>query len=146
VEGSRVRRFGAPVGREYPAVVEEHDAVAQQAPALLRVADDHVGRRACDIAGGRALRFMGAHGQPPSGCCGLELAQYAVEATEIAQSRTDGQGADATLITVGVLKPEHVGGAVQSIRKAGTVVVVSGGPAGNQSVPLDLRSPRMGAG
>lgn len=60
------------------------------------------------------------------------------EATEIAQSRTDGQGADATLITVGVLKPEHVGGAVQSIRKAGTVVVVSGGPWGIQSVPLDL--------
>jgi S-(hydroxymethyl)glutathione dehydrogenase/alcohol dehydrogenase len=34
--------------------------------------------------------------------------------------------------------PERVGQAVQSIRKAGTVVIVSGGPGGIQSVPLDL--------
>ena len=44
MEGRRVRRFGTAVGQEQPAVVEEHDAVAQQAPALFGVAGNDVGR------------------------------------------------------------------------------------------------------
>ena len=45
------------------------------------------------------------------------------EAAEFARSVTDGQGADAAIVTTGVLKTEHVAQAFQSIRKAGTVVV-----------------------
>jgi len=45
------------------------------------------------------------------------------EATEYAQSVTEGQGADATIITIGVVQGEHVGQAVASIRKGGTVVL-----------------------
>jgi S-(hydroxymethyl)glutathione dehydrogenase/alcohol dehydrogenase len=45
------------------------------------------------------------------------------EATEFAQRVTDGQGADAAIVTVGILKTEHVSQAFQAIRKAGTVVV-----------------------
>ena len=45
------------------------------------------------------------------------------EAAEFARSVTNGQGADAAVVTVGVLKTEHVSQAFQAIRKAGTVVV-----------------------
>ena len=45
------------------------------------------------------------------------------EATELAKQLTNGQGADTAIITVGVVKPEHVGQAMAAIRKAGTVVV-----------------------
>jgi S-(hydroxymethyl)glutathione dehydrogenase/alcohol dehydrogenase len=45
------------------------------------------------------------------------------EAAEFARSVTNGQGADAAIVTTGVLKTEHVAQAFQSIRKAGTVVV-----------------------
>ncbi|MFC7575171.1 zinc-binding dehydrogenase [Klenkia terrae] len=45
------------------------------------------------------------------------------QATEFAQSITEGQGADVALITVGVLKPEHPAQGLASIRKGGTVVV-----------------------
>ena len=45
------------------------------------------------------------------------------EAAEFARSVTDGQGADAAVVTTGVLKTEHVAQAFQAIRKAGTVVV-----------------------
>jgi hypothetical protein len=61
LEELRARRFSAPVRQEQPAVVEEHDAVAQQAPALFGVAGNDVGRRARDIACGRAVWFMAAH-------------------------------------------------------------------------------------
>ncbi len=47
------------------------------------------------------------------------------EATELAKQFTNGQGADQTIVTVGVIKPEHVGQAMASIRKAGTVVVTA---------------------
>jgi len=63
-----VRRFSAPVGQEQPTVVEEHDAIAQQAPALFSVAGNDVSRHAPGIAWGRALRFMAAHDSPAS-CC-----------------------------------------------------------------------------
>lgn len=46
------------------------------------------------------------------------------EASAIARELTDGQGADATIVTVGVTTGKHVGKALQSVRKAGTCVVV----------------------
>ena len=46
------------------------------------------------------------------------------EAAEIARSCTDGQGADAAIVTVGVTRGEHVGQALRAVRKAGTCVVV----------------------
>jgi NDMA-dependent alcohol dehydrogenase len=49
------------------------------------------------------------------------------EATELAQSVTNGQGADAAIVTVGVLRQEHVLDAFRAVRKAGTVVVTGVG-------------------
>ena len=49
------------------------------------------------------------------------------EAAEFARSVTDGQGADAAVVTTGVLKTEHVAQAFDAIRKAGTVVVTGVG-------------------
>jgi Zn-dependent alcohol dehydrogenase len=49
------------------------------------------------------------------------------EAAEFARSVTDGQGADAAIVTTGVLKTEHVAKAFSAIRKAGTVVVTAVG-------------------
>jgi S-(hydroxymethyl)glutathione dehydrogenase/alcohol dehydrogenase len=51
------------------------------------------------------------------------------EAAEFARSVTNGQGADAALVTTGVLKTEHVAQAFSAIRKAGTVVVTGLGNA-----------------
>nr|WP_222131895.1 NDMA-dependent alcohol dehydrogenase [Pseudonocardia sp. C8] len=45
------------------------------------------------------------------------------EAADFARSLTDGQGADSTIVTVGILRSKHVGQALESVRKAGTVVV-----------------------
>ena len=53
-----MRCLGVAAGQEQPAVVEEHDAVAQHAPALFGVAGDDVGRRAVGIARGRASGFV----------------------------------------------------------------------------------------
>jgi NDMA-dependent alcohol dehydrogenase len=60
------------------------------------------------------------------------------EATELAKSMTNGQGADATIVTVGVLQPEHVGQAFASIRKGGTVVVTSIGKFREIGIPVPL--------
>jgi S-(hydroxymethyl)glutathione dehydrogenase/alcohol dehydrogenase len=49
------------------------------------------------------------------------------EAAEFARSVTNGQGADAAVVTTGVLKTEHVAQAFSAIRKAGTVVVTAVG-------------------
>ena len=65
------------------------------------------------------------------------------EATQIAQDLTDGQGADATIVTVGVTTGEHVGQAVNAIRKGGVVVVTGAGPAKVSMVPIDLLSLAM---
>jgi NDMA-dependent alcohol dehydrogenase len=45
------------------------------------------------------------------------------DATEFALSVTNGQGADAAVVTTGVLETGHVSSAFAAIRKAGTVVV-----------------------
>lgn len=47
------------------------------------------------------------------------------EATELARSFTNGQGADSTVITVGELLPPHITQAYTSVRKGGTVVVTA---------------------
>lgn len=61
------------------------------------------------------------------------------EATELAQQFTNGQGADSAIITVGVIKPEYVGQAMASIRKAGTVVVTAlGNIADTTPLPVSL--------
>jgi S-(hydroxymethyl)glutathione dehydrogenase/alcohol dehydrogenase len=57
------------------------------------------------------------------------------EASEFARSVTFGQGADATIVTVGILKQEHVLEAFRAIRKAGTVVVTG---VGNFRERIDL--------
>ena len=58
------------------------------------------------------------------------------EATELARSVTDGQGADSTIITVGVLSGEHIGQAFDSVRKGGTVVVTAVAPMALSSIPV----------
>jgi NDMA-dependent alcohol dehydrogenase len=73
----------------------------------------------------------------------LELgATHAVEsmaeATEIAQGFTNGQGADVSIVTIGVTKPEHVGDAFSSIRKQGTVVVTGLGDITEVGVPIPI--------
>ncbi|UUZ58119.1 NDMA-dependent alcohol dehydrogenase [Nocardioides sp. B-3] len=60
------------------------------------------------------------------------------EATEIAQSFTNGQGADSAIITVGVTTGEHLGRAMASIRKAGTVVVTGLGNIAEVGAPVSL--------
>ena len=60
------------------------------------------------------------------------------EATELAQSVTNGQGADSAIIAVGVTTGEHLGQALASIRKAGTVVVTGLGNIAEIGAPISL--------
>ena len=62
------------------------------------------------------------------------------EATEIARSFTNGQGADSCIVCIGVTTGEHVAQAVEAIRKAGTCVL-TGLPraADDVSLPISLR-------
>ena len=60
------------------------------------------------------------------------------EATAFARSVTNGQGADATIVTVGVIKGEHVAQALASVRKAGTVVVTAMGNLMEVGAPISL--------
>lgn len=60
------------------------------------------------------------------------------EATELARSLTNGQGADATIVTIGVVRGEHVGQALASIRKAGTVVLTGLGNITEVGAPIAL--------
>lgn len=45
------------------------------------------------------------------------------EATELARSMSNGQGADASIVTIGVVKGAHVGQALTAIRKGGVCVL-----------------------
>jgi NDMA-dependent alcohol dehydrogenase len=58
------------------------------------------------------------------------------EATEYVRSRTNGQGADSTIITVGVITGEHIAEGFASIRKAGTLVVTAIGALTNVGIPI----------
>ena len=60
------------------------------------------------------------------------------EATTLAQSMTNGQGADSAIVTIGVTKGEHVGQAFSAIRKAGTVVVTGLGDVTEVGIPVAL--------
>jgi NDMA-dependent alcohol dehydrogenase len=60
------------------------------------------------------------------------------EAADIARSLTDGQGADAALVTVGVVTGQHVADAFSALRKAGTVVVTSVSKADEAGLPISL--------
>jgi S-(hydroxymethyl)glutathione dehydrogenase/alcohol dehydrogenase len=58
------------------------------------------------------------------------------EAAELARTLTNGQGADASIITVGVLSADHIGQAFESVRKGGTVVVTSAGRMHDVGIPI----------
>lgn len=58
------------------------------------------------------------------------------EATDLARSLTNGQGADSCVITVGVLKPEHVAEGLAAVAKRGTVVVTALGDSKDVGLPI----------
>jgi NDMA-dependent alcohol dehydrogenase len=58
------------------------------------------------------------------------------EASEIARELTNGQGADAAIVSVGLTTGEHIAQAFSAIRKAGTVV--STGVSGQVGIPVNL--------
>jgi NDMA-dependent alcohol dehydrogenase len=60
------------------------------------------------------------------------------EARALAKSFTNGQGADAAIVTVGVVTGEHVAEAFAAVRKAGTVVVTGAGKMMGVGVPISL--------
>jgi S-(hydroxymethyl)glutathione dehydrogenase/alcohol dehydrogenase len=60
------------------------------------------------------------------------------EATELAKQFTNGQGADSAIVTIGVVKGEHVGQAFAAIRKAGTCVVTGLGDITEVGAPIPL--------
>jgi S-(hydroxymethyl)glutathione dehydrogenase/alcohol dehydrogenase len=60
------------------------------------------------------------------------------EATSLAQSFTDGQGADVAIVTVGITSGEHVAQAFFSVRKQGTVVVTGLGDLTEVGLPIPI--------
>ncbi|GAA5144415.1 NDMA-dependent alcohol dehydrogenase [Pseudonocardia eucalypti] len=60
------------------------------------------------------------------------------EAGEFARSATNGQGADSTIVTVGVTAANHVEQAYYTIRKAGTLVLTGIGKATEGAPPIPL--------
>jgi S-(hydroxymethyl)glutathione dehydrogenase/alcohol dehydrogenase len=62
------------------------------------------------------------------------------EAATIAREHSNGQGADAAIVCVGVTTGEQVAAAVESIRKAGTCVLVGMGKfADDTAIPIPVR-------
>jgi Zn-dependent alcohol dehydrogenase len=59
-------------------------------------------------------------------------------ATELARALTNGQGADASIVTVGLLSPDHIAQAFESVRKGGIVVVTSAAPMREVGIPISL--------
>jgi S-(hydroxymethyl)glutathione dehydrogenase/alcohol dehydrogenase len=51
------------------------------------------------------------------------------EAAELARSMTNGQGADSSIVTVGITTGRQIGRALSAVRKAGTCVAVGLGDA-----------------
>ena len=60
------------------------------------------------------------------------------DANLFARSVTGGQGADAAIVAVGVVRGEHVAQAFSAVRKAGTVVVTGLGNAAEVGIPVSL--------
>ncbi len=75
----------------------------------------------------QALRVGATHG-----CPGIE------EAGELARHLTKGHGADAAIITVGTLKPEHLKQALDAVGKNGTVVCTALGRATDVDFKLSI--------
>src|SRR5215470_5009625 len=67
-DGRPVRRDGLTVGKQRAGVLEQHDAVAKQAPSLVGVRGHHVGRLAIHCVRRRTGGVMLAHDAPPSSC------------------------------------------------------------------------------
>ncbi len=59
------------------------------------------------------------------------------EAADFARSVTNGQGADKALVTVGILKGEHVAQAFEAIGKGGRVVVTGLGDLTDVGIPIN---------
>lgn len=59
------------------------------------------------------------------------------EATNIAKSLTNGQGADSAVITIGYITGEPIGQAFSAIRKAGIVAVASQGSPQTCGIPVN---------
>jgi S-(hydroxymethyl)glutathione dehydrogenase/alcohol dehydrogenase len=71
--------------------------------------------------------------------CGATDAVATIEeGADLARSLTNGQGADAAIVTVGVLSGEHLGQAFAAIRKAGTLVVTAVGKEREVGIPVNL--------
>lgn len=60
------------------------------------------------------------------------------QATEFARSVTNGQGADAAIVTVGVVTGAHIAQAFSAVRKGGTVVATAAGAQDEVGVPINL--------
>ncbi|KAA9163272.1 NDMA-dependent alcohol dehydrogenase [Amycolatopsis acidicola] len=60
------------------------------------------------------------------------------EATDLARSLTNGQGADVAIVTTSVLRPEYLAQALDAVRKAGTVVATAVPPKNPGPTPLAL--------
>ncbi|MGQ0481130.1 MAG: NDMA-dependent alcohol dehydrogenase [Pseudonocardia sp.] len=60
------------------------------------------------------------------------------EATELAKSFTNGQGADSAIVTVGVTNGGHIAEAFGSLRKGGTVVVTGAGDGREVGIPVPI--------
>jgi NDMA-dependent alcohol dehydrogenase len=60
------------------------------------------------------------------------------EAADHARALTNGQGADATIVTIGVVTSEHLGQGFSTIRKGGTLVVTGMGKMSEVGVPVSL--------
>jgi len=58
-----------------------------------------------------------------------------VEASKFVRSITNGQGADSAILTVGVVRGEHIAKGYKSIRKAGTLVITGIGPDTDDGIP-----------
>ncbi|WP_027929362.1 NDMA-dependent alcohol dehydrogenase [Amycolatopsis thermoflava] len=60
------------------------------------------------------------------------------EATDLAKSCTNGQGADVAIITVGVITGDHIGQAFAAVSKRGTVVVTALGNIASVGIPVSI--------
>jgi NDMA-dependent alcohol dehydrogenase len=67
-----------------------------------------------------------------------DVAESIDDAAELARTLTNGQGADSTIVTVGVLTGDHIAQAFESVRKAGTVVVTAVAPRVAVGIPVNL--------
>jgi len=60
------------------------------------------------------------------------------EASDLVRSTTNGQGADAAIVSVGLPKGDHVAAAMSAVRKAGTVVLTGCSRGDEVGLPVNL--------